>query len=1719
VDIRLLNSVFLYDRITSAKTEFLDFINPLQGKILGAAQQNIDYTSAIDPAAYNIGAANIRGTTWFADHVGEVWWDISTIRFIDPNQDNITYASRRWAQLFPGSVVDVYQWIASPTPPANYTGEGTPYSTLSYTINTRLTKDGTFATEYYFWVRDITVTATQLNKTLPVSTIASYITNPRASGIPYLAPINASTVALYNSADYIAASDTIISIEFDRELTNDNVHVEYELIPQDRADGFLSGNLYRKFQDSFCGADTVGHKVPDPNLSPAEQYGVQFRPRQSMFADRFAALKNYLTRANAVLAQFPITEIRTFTLLNSSEPEPAQTEIIDGDTITNWNLQVANLEILGFQNIYAVALGYKYLVTTDSSNRGLWTIYTVEASDSVVGARILRLSKVQGYYTPAYWDYINWARPGYNSSSKVLTEVATYSALATISVPVGSSVRVTANAQGKYEIYLLTDISWERVVLQDGTIEFSAELWDYQIGRFGYDIEVFDAQYFDQEPVTETRKIIQAINEELFIDDLAIERNRALVLMFNFVLSEFLAPEWLIKTSLIDVDHRIRQLIPYQNYVRDNQEFVSDYIQEVKPYHVSVREFNLKYNGFSEFLGDMTDFDLPAYYNTALEIPEFTSPILLPYGQSEAFNSPLTLNSDLPSTSTLWSTWPYNQWYNNYLLTLSSVAIIASGSGYTEAPVVIITGDAAVSATAVATINSLGEVNAVVITDPGSGYTTTPTITFDGGNGVSARAYAVMNYDRLLDRYTGLTRSIKTTIKYDRFQYFSDVQDWNSSGTYQDGQLVRYDNRVWQAASQDSTAVVGPDFNLEDWTLVPAKDLSGINRTMGYYVPGVNEPGIDLPLLIDGIAYPGVQVYGNYFLDNGITTDAIYQSEFTDVALGTLPTDINVDGGEFIGLYEGHAPEELINGAEFDTLDMRVYTRPGADWNRDGHGFQVSNIRYTYDAGLTDTFSWAGVVNTPVEILVSNMTTRLDLAANIDYTVDWDNQTITLLTVATGNLIDISVYEIGGGSQLYRTNYLGENVGSSVVIPVNSSEILSLAIFVNGAITTGATWEPYIASINWDINDSYIKLDVVNDGGSYYRALQDVIPGILITNELYWLEFVPTTQSLVDFGTTYGAGDGISLTAFGVSTIDAGYFIIGRSYTISYVGTTNFVAVGAASNTTGVTFVATGIGSGTGTATTAYEWSTPQTQIVVADTELAGTKTITLTNSMQGSNSANLIVTRNGNRLTPAAGIEWFGDASSVSFGLPQRTTISQSVVYPPTDITVWVDEVLQPQTYGLNVGNYIVTPWTGSNTPGRQVVFNSPPSSGARILISMSTQADYQVSGNVLTIGTIVNVNDVFAITTWNDTSQQYPLTLVFIGPVVSGTTVVEGYDSTAYDAASVSDTPGSYSYSTGISVSNNNFWLERSGVEAGRLWVTLDGNRLFEGQDYTVAYQEDDGTNPAGDYLILASGAIQSAQIVAVTEFTSSTVPDAMAFRIFQDMRGVQATYRITLDTTTILVQDLSETDDTMYVDNASALSEPNLELGIFGVLTIDGERIMYRSRNTALDTVSGLIRGTAGTGTASHSSGTDVYDMSRINLLTESLQNYTVSDTSTGDDSTTIFYAPSIDVADFDDSTVETQAIEVYVGGTRQYAYSDTSATSRYRWFISQFDPVAIEFVVDGAEYPELEAPPAGVDVTILVRQCATTWYQIGDGTASDGIALQDTQTQAARFLRGL
>jgi hypothetical protein len=1610
-DTQLINSVYMYNRLDSSQTYFFDFINPLQGKILGAARQNIDFIATYDPAQYNVGGLNNNGNYWDKDHVGQIWWDITSVRFIDPSQNDISYASRRWAQTFPNSKVEIYQWTESLVPPAQYTGPGSVKNTTSYTVRTALNNQGTFTTYYYFWVTGLDFITSDSGKTLSTNGIARYIENPRSSGIPYLAALDANTVAIYNGLQYLSAADTILHIGYDREYTDDNVHTEYELVARGKPDSFLSANLYRKLQDSFCGVNSVGAAVPDTGLAIAERYGVQFRPRQSMFVNRFTALENYLTRANAVLSIYPIVETRTFFLLNSSEPEPSAAS-------GEWDKRLETYDQLSYQNLNSVPLGYRYLVASDSTNNGLWAIYVVVQPSGLLSLpRTTLLTKVQTYDTRKYWQHIDWYEPGYNRSATPVAEVPNYNALASISVPVGASVKVTANSQHKWEIYQRSDIGWDRVALQDGTIEFKEELWNYAVGNFGFDVDVFDSQYFDQEPVIETRKIIQAINEELFIAELAIERNNLLMLMFDYILSEQPAPEWLTKTSLIDVNHKIRQLLPYQNYLRDNQDFVLDYIKEVKPYHVQIREFNLTYDGFDAYSGDLTDFDVPAYYDRMLTVPQYISPILLPYTKSSAVGTGTPTDiADTPPDAEIWTKWPYTQWYNNYLLSIQDVVVTDSGYGYTVAPDVVVTGDCVVPAIMQAVINSAGRVVAVNVIDPGQGYSTTAIITFTGGNGHGAKAVTVMG--------NSLVRSIKTTIKYDRYQYTSSISDWQANVVYLNGTQVRYNNRVWQANNTSGPSVVSTVFDPEQWQLINASTLSGVDRTQGFYTADVNEPGLDLPLLIPGIAYPGVQVMGLNFNQNtgfdignfdinpfdnisygpeGRPTydpgvlDTIYQSFYGTPATGPIPTgtaftDIDVDGGEYVDTYSSHAPEELVPGAEFDTLDFRVYTRQGSDWEFDGHGFQEKSLSFVYSSGQ-QSINYSEALPYPIQLVVYNDTLGLELVPNIHYTVDWVAKTVSMIGgVTDGETVSVYVYSIGGGNQLYRNTYIGNQItNNSVTIPVSYNEIIGFGIFVNGVSTNNYTYES-----------------------------------------------LGSNKTQINFGQTYTSTDYISLTAMGMTTAQDGSTQID------------------------------------------YSWSTAVKQTIIGD---GSTLTFDLDNSVEYTNPVNLVVTVNGVRARTSSCIEYYGDGSS-AFLLPSRLGFSEALI-SNNEVLVWINNIAQ--IYGVD---FVLEPWTGSS---RQVVFAVTPEPTDKILIGVVTNAQARVNGTTLmfdpTQGLVPNLGDIIEVTTWNDTRQQDILTTLFVGPVDTTIAVVEGYDDVNYDSASVSFTSGSYDYASNPIVQANNFVLQRPVIDPSRLWVTLNGFRQSYGEDFTIAN---------GNEIVLASGIINAADTLIVTQFTDSTVPEAMAFRVFQDMRGLQSTYRITDNSTTTLVQNLSSTDNIIYVADASVLDEPDLSSNIWGSITINGERINYRERDIVNNTVSSLRRGTAGTGAADHDVGSLVYSIGSGQYLPQQFQNYIENNYFLADGSTTVFVADDIEF-NLGETALAQAAVEVYVGGSR--------VTSGYT--ITAIAPVTVLFDT---------APTQGYGVNILVRR-GVTWYAPGAGTPSNGQPLQDTNTQAARFLRGL
>ena len=76
----------------------------------------------------------------------------------------------------------------------------------------------------------------------------------------------------------------------------------------------------------------------------------------------------------------------------------------------------------------------------------------------------------------------------------------------------------------------------------------------------------------------------------------------------------------------------------------------------------------------------------------------------------------------------MWLTWPYNQWYENYLLHTDSVIVEHAGEGYTDVPVITVVGDCIETAELAANINSLGQIISIDVVKSGSGYKSTYAI-------------------------------------------------------------------------------------------------------------------------------------------------------------------------------------------------------------------------------------------------------------------------------------------------------------------------------------------------------------------------------------------------------------------------------------------------------------------------------------------------------------------------------------------------------------------------------------------------------------------------------------------------------------------------------------------------------------------------------------------------------------------------------------------------------------------------------------------------------------------------------------------------------------------------------------------------------------------------------------------------------------------------------
>ena len=923
VDIDSIRKIYIYSASSQTILNNLDYIDPAKGKIIGRAEQDITYKTDYDPAIYNHATnPSVSLDTnfyWNTTQVGQVWWDLSTVKYLDYEQGSIKYRTSNWGRMFPNSSIDVYEWVESLYPPSQYVsqgGDGVPknadnsaYVTLTYvdpTSNTAIVK-------YYFWVKDkTTVTANQYGREIPTVTIADYIQNPINSGVKYAAALRDDSFAVYNVIGNTTGNDVILHIDYNTQLNQNIIHSEYALLSETNTkSSSIPTTIYNKLVDSVSGIDLIGNQVPDSRLPVQQRYGIDIRPRQSMFIDRNQAINEMVTYVNNVFAQNIISQGYDLSKLSESEAIPAS-----GSGV--YDTTVPNLEVLGFINTSIYNTGYKVLVLNDANVSNMWTIYTLQADKSWF------LSRVQTYRTTDYWEYIDWYAPGFDSSVKPRFTVNTQADLANIPVKSGDIVKILNNGQGKWLLVQVYTNFVATVGIQSGTIALTENLYNLAAYGMGFGNDNFDSNRFDQNPSIEIRNILAALRDNIFINQLSENFVSLFFVFIYYVLNEQKYIDWAFKTSFIDVIQKLKALNQPPIYRKDNQDFYKQYIDEVKPYHTTVREYVLDYAVSDNVDGYVLDFDVPAYYDSVLG----------------TYRSP---SGEFLQDAAALEQLQYRDWLLNYSYEVDTIDVITGGTGYTIAPTVIITGSSIGNDAVARALITDGRVSRIQVLYRGTNYTTQPTITLDGGNGTGARAYARLTNNKV--------RSLKTILVYDRLTYSTVVAKWTANTVFAQGSIVAHNGTAYIV---NRTFTSGASFVGNDLTIYPATKLTAANdRIQSYYSPEQGQPGADFSLLQSGINYPGVTVEGPLYSDAGgfdvgafdqapldaltLDTDGTYiisdtlldskiTSSYTDTLIGTRPEDIIIDGGEYVDTYSSHAPEELIPGRIFDTLDMTVYT-------------------------------------------------------------------------------------------------------------------------------------------------------------------------------------------------------------------------------------------------------------------------------------------------------------------------------------------------------------------------------------------------------------------------------------------------------------------------------------------------------------------------------------------------------------------------------------------------------------------------------------------------------------------------------------------------------------------------------------------------------------------------------------------------------------------------
>jgi len=357
VDLSKIKGVWLYDNKTKDLITYLDYIDPIQGRIAGPAEQEVSYKLYYDPAVYNVGSTD-TGTKdlWSTQYVGKLWWNIDTIKWYNPYQGDLQFKTNTWNQIIPGFDVDIYEWVESDYIPSEWDGladtteglaegiSGTSlYGDETYTVaNSYDPVTGVAIPKYYFWVKSKTTLPNTYGRKISALDVENLIRDPAAQGYRFINLFDSKNYALHNVRNLIKDKDTILHIDYyNTDDIDNNIHSEYQLLTEGLASSKPNADIVDKWVDSLVGYNEQSIQLPDTRVSIARRFGILNEPNQSMFVNRKEALKQIIERVNGILTEYVVVDEFDISPLQQVDPAPSKFSHL-------WDTEIESESLLRF---------------------------------------------------------------------------------------------------------------------------------------------------------------------------------------------------------------------------------------------------------------------------------------------------------------------------------------------------------------------------------------------------------------------------------------------------------------------------------------------------------------------------------------------------------------------------------------------------------------------------------------------------------------------------------------------------------------------------------------------------------------------------------------------------------------------------------------------------------------------------------------------------------------------------------------------------------------------------------------------------------------------------------------------------------------------------------------------------------------------------------------------------------------------------------------------------------------------------------------------------------------------------------------------------------------------------------------------------------------------------------------------------------------------------